>query len=78
MANITPEDNAERIRRIEDAVIKINHFTESFPELMEVKLDGLRDSIKINRNLVLIVLTGLVSGVMGILFLVLRMAQNLP
>ena len=62
----------ERLSQVEESVIKLNHFTESFPELMKVKLGAISDQTKLNRNLILIVLAGLVTGVLGLLFYLLK------
>jgi len=72
------EDTEQRLRRLEDAFIKVNHFTESFPKLVEVKLVALSDGIKLNRKLILLVLAGLVTGTLGLAFVVLQFVQSMP
>ncbi len=68
----------ERLAKVELAVIKLNHFTETFPNLMEVKLKALDDGLKLNRKLIILELGGLVTGVLGLLFVVLQYVQNMP
>ena len=68
----------ERIDRVEESIIKLNHFTESFPKLMEVKMLALSDGLKLNRNLILIVLGGLVTGALGLSFAVLQFVRSMP
>ena len=49
------------MRRLEEAVIKLNHFTETFPVLMEEK-------ISINRKLLYFILTTVVGGAIATLW----------
>ena len=73
------EEDAElRLKQLEIAFIKVNHFTETFPVLMETKLEAISNTTKLNRNLILIVLAGLVTGVLGLVFMVLRIVQSMP
>ena len=68
----------ERLAQVELAIVKLNHFTESFPELMKVELKALDDGLKLNRKLILVVLGGLVTGVLGLVFVVLQYVQSMP
>jgi len=55
------DDMEARMRRLEEAVIKLNHFTETFPVLMEEK-------ISINRKLLYFILTTVVGGAIATLW----------
>ena len=73
------DDMEARMRRVEQAVVRINHFTESFPELMEAKFDGLNntfkevaksnaDKIAVNRRLLYGIITAVVGGAIAVLW----------
>jgi hypothetical protein len=55
------DDMEARMRRVEEAVIKLNHFTETFPRLMEEKIGT-------NRKLLYFILTAVVGGAIAVLY----------
>lgn len=57
-----------RMRRVEDALIKLNHFTETFPKLMEAKFKANSDKIDVNRRLLYAIITAIVVGAIGIVW----------
>ncbi len=62
------DDIEERLSQVEQSVVKINHFTETFPKLMEVKLDAVVDKVLFNRKLIYFVLTSIVGGALVVLW----------
>ena len=75
-----PESDKDRMDRIEESVFKLNHFTETFPQLMEAKLDGMTntfrevakanaDKIDINRRLLYGIISTIVGGALAVLWL---------
>ena len=61
------EDHEQRLREMEKSYGKINHFTEDFPKLMDVKLEHLKSLIKLNRGLIIAVLLTIISSAVGII-----------
>jgi len=75
-----PESEQERMDRLEESVYKLNHFTETFPALMEAKLDGMTntfkvmaksnaDKIDVNRRLLYGIISTIVGGALAVLWL---------
>ena len=57
-----------RVRRVEEALIKLNHFTETFPTLMEAKFKANSDKIDVNRRLLYAIIAAIVAGAIGIIW----------
>jgi len=62
------DDMETRLRRVEDALIKINHFTETFPKLMEAKFKANSDKIDVNRRLLYAIITAIVGGAIALIW----------
>jgi hypothetical protein len=62
------DDMELRMRRVEEAVIKINHFTETFPELMDAKFKANSDKIDVNRRLLYGIVTAIVGGAIALVW----------
>ena len=62
------DDMETRLRHVEDAMIKLNHFTETFPALMEAKFKANSDKIDVNRRLLYGIVTAIVGGAIALVW----------